>query len=57
MRNKKILIVGKRNHLGWLEHSIDGIKQLENISYDSFIRRDTVCIRLVHVFAGGCIRA
>lgn len=37
MRNKKILIVGKRNHLGWLEHTIDGIKQIEHISYDSFI--------------------
>lgn len=37
MRNKKILIVGKRNHLGWLEHTIDGIKQIENISYESFI--------------------
>lgn len=37
MRNKKILIVGKRNHLGWIEHTIDGIKQIEDISYDSFI--------------------
>lgn len=37
MKNKNILIVGKKNHLGWLEHSIDGIKQIENISYDTFI--------------------
>lgn len=37
MKNKKILIVGKRNHLGWLEHTIDGIKQIENIFYDTFI--------------------
>lgn len=37
MKIKRILIVGKRNHLGWLEHAIDGIKQIENITYSSFI--------------------
>ncbi len=37
MKNKKVLIVGKKNHLGWLEHTLDGIKQIDNITYDQFI--------------------
>lgn len=37
MRIKKVLVVGKKNHLGWLEHTIDGIKQIDNISSSIFI--------------------
>lgn len=36
MKNKKVLIVGKKNHLGWFEHCIDGVKQIDNIHYDKF---------------------
>lgn len=37
MKSKRILLVGKKNHLGWLEHATDGTKQIENIFYDLFI--------------------
>jgi len=36
MKKNKILIVGKKNHLGWIEHTLDAAKQIDNIKSDNF---------------------